>query len=86
MVRATRFSVPSERSKEGDVGLKPVDTRTDETDWPSLMIEVGYSEKAWNPSKVMPTGGLKAARGIPKWSLLSEFPKTHTSFGYSVGQ
>lgn len=28
----------------------------------------------------------ESSKGIPRWSLLSKFPKTHTSFGYSVGQ
>ncbi|KAG0635812.1 hypothetical protein HOY80DRAFT_415451 [Tuber brumale] len=42
-VGATRFNVPGVRSKEGDQGLHP-DTRLGRDAWPSLMIEVGYSE------------------------------------------
>ncbi|RPA90706.1 hypothetical protein L873DRAFT_390164 [Choiromyces venosus 120613-1] len=42
-VSATRFQVPGVRSKEGDQGLHP-DTRIGRGAWPSLMIEVGYSE------------------------------------------
>lgn len=38
------FSVPGKRSKEGDEGIKPTNTRVDEDEWPSLMVEVGYSE------------------------------------------
>ena len=41
---ATRFTVPGKRSKEGDTGLKPAGTRDGRNDWPSLMVEVGYSE------------------------------------------
>ncbi|KAG0134918.1 hypothetical protein HOY82DRAFT_480722 [Tuber indicum] len=43
-VGSTRFSVSGKRSKEGDEGLKPADTRPHEEDWPSLMVEVGYSQ------------------------------------------
>ncbi|KAG0633013.1 hypothetical protein HOY80DRAFT_897200 [Tuber brumale] len=42
-VGATHFVVPGKRSKQGDEGLRPA-TRTLITDWPSIMIEVGYSE------------------------------------------
>ncbi|KAG0643358.1 hypothetical protein HOY80DRAFT_1020245 [Tuber brumale] len=42
-VGCTQFQVPGRRSKQGDAGLMPA-TRQRETDWPSLMIEVGYSE------------------------------------------
>lgn len=43
-VCATRFKVPGVGSKEGDQGLRP-DTRVGCEAWPSLMIEVGYSER-----------------------------------------
>ena len=43
-VCATRFKVPGVGSKEGDQGLRP-DTRVGRDAWPSLMIEVGYSER-----------------------------------------
>ncbi|KAG0635654.1 hypothetical protein HOY80DRAFT_892692, partial [Tuber brumale] len=42
-VGCTQFQVLGCRSKQGDAGLRPA-TRQRETDWPSLMIEVGYSE------------------------------------------
>ncbi|KAG0137887.1 hypothetical protein HOY82DRAFT_644895 [Tuber indicum] len=42
-VGATRFKVPGVRSKEGDQGLHP-ETRVGRDAWPSIMIEVGYSE------------------------------------------
>ncbi|KAG0640424.1 hypothetical protein HOY80DRAFT_884733, partial [Tuber brumale] len=42
-VGSTRFSVPGKRSKEGDEGIKPADTRADGDEWPSLMVEVGTS-------------------------------------------
>ncbi|PUU73413.1 hypothetical protein B9Z19DRAFT_1163166 [Tuber borchii] len=38
------FSSPGKRSKEGDEGIKPTNTRAHEAEWPSVMIEVGYSE------------------------------------------
>jgi len=43
-VGSTRFSVPGVRSKEGDEGIKPRNTRAKKNQWPSLMVEVGYSE------------------------------------------
>ncbi|CUS08320.1 unnamed protein product [Tuber aestivum] len=43
-VGSTRFPVPGKRSKESDEGIKPADTRADEDEWPSLMIEVGVSQ------------------------------------------
>ncbi|KAG0632772.1 hypothetical protein HOY80DRAFT_1113438 [Tuber brumale] len=42
-VGCTQFQVLGCRSKQGDAGLRPA-TRQRDTDWPSLMIEVGYSE------------------------------------------
>ncbi|KAG0636541.1 hypothetical protein HOY80DRAFT_1054113 [Tuber brumale] len=43
-VGSTRFAVPGTRSKEGDQGIKPTDTRKAEEDWPTLMVEVGDSQ------------------------------------------
>ena len=40
---ATRFRAPGGRSKEADMALRP-STRVLETDWPSVVIEVGVSE------------------------------------------
>ncbi|KAG0643720.1 hypothetical protein HOY80DRAFT_1086790 [Tuber brumale] len=42
-VGCTQFQVLGCWSKQEDAGLRPA-TRQRETDWPSLMIEVGYSE------------------------------------------
>ncbi|PWW75434.1 hypothetical protein C7212DRAFT_345417 [Tuber magnatum] len=42
-VGSTQFNVPSKRSKQGDEGFGPTDTRPYRDDWPPLMIEVGYS-------------------------------------------
>jgi len=38
----TRISVLEERSKEGDIGLKPA-SNAKETNWLLLMVIVGYS-------------------------------------------
>ena len=40
---ATRFRAPSGRSKEAGMVLRP-STRVLETDWPSVVIEIGVSE------------------------------------------
>ena len=40
---AAQFEVPGVIKKQGDYGIKP-SSRVLATDWPSLMIEVGYSE------------------------------------------
>lgn len=43
-VGATRYEGNEDRNKEGDQGLRPA-TGVDRDSWPSLMIEVGYSER-----------------------------------------
>ncbi|RPB00415.1 hypothetical protein L873DRAFT_1789001 [Choiromyces venosus 120613-1] len=62
-VGATRFKVPGVRSKEGDHGLHP-DTRLGRDAWPSLMIEVGYSE------------GLNLLHLDARWWLINSQSKT----------
>ncbi|RPB04687.1 hypothetical protein L873DRAFT_1786157 [Choiromyces venosus 120613-1] len=43
-VGATMFRFPGGRSKQGDAGFKPHDTRRRRHGGPSVMVEVGYSE------------------------------------------
>lgn len=42
-VGAAEFRIPGQRSKQGDGGFMPA-TRRSANDWPSIMLEVGYSE------------------------------------------
>lgn len=43
-VGSSQFTVPRRRGKQGDESLRPLGTRPLWRDWPSVTIEVGYSE------------------------------------------